>query len=60
VHLTLRKAAEDASRDELERLKADLVAKTSHELRTPLAIIREFTALVKDGVAGPVTSEQIE
>ncbi|MBK8978915.1 MAG: HAMP domain-containing histidine kinase [Planctomycetes bacterium] len=32
----------------------------SHELRTPLTSIREFTAILADGIAGPVAPEQRE
>ena len=32
----------------------------SHEVKTPLAAVREFVALVRDGVVGPVVGEQIE
>ncbi len=30
----------------------------SHEVKTPLAAAREFVAIVKDGICGPVTDEQ--
>ncbi|MEZ4416936.1 MAG: ATP-binding protein [Gemmatimonadota bacterium] len=43
---------------ELETFKANLIATTSHELRTPLAIIREYVALVRDGVPGPINDTQ--
>ncbi len=45
---------------ELDQLKSEFLSTASHEMRTPLAIIREFTCLVRDGVAGPVNSEQEE
>lgn len=32
----------------------------AHELKTPLTAIREFTALIHDGLAGPTTPEQRE
>jgi len=32
----------------------------SHEVKTPLAAAREFIAIVLDGIAGPVTEDQIE
>jgi len=43
-----------------ERIKSEFIATMSHELRTPLTIIREFVALVRDGVAGPVSGQQTE
>ncbi|MEK6703648.1 MAG: PAS domain S-box protein [Planctomycetota bacterium] len=30
----------------------------SHEFRTPLAVIKEFGAIIADGLAGPITPEQ--
>jgi signal transduction histidine kinase len=36
------------------------VDNVSHEFRTPLTVIREFTSIVRDGCAGPVTPNQIE
>jgi len=32
----------------------------SHELKTPLTVIREFTAILLDGLSGPVTRDQCE
>ncbi|MDH5526682.1 MAG: PAS domain S-box protein [Nitrospirota bacterium] len=32
----------------------------SHELKTPLTSAREFTLIIKDGLAGPLTDEQDE
>ncbi|MFH1998664.1 MAG: hybrid sensor histidine kinase/response regulator [Planctomycetota bacterium] len=43
---------------ELDRLKNEFLSTASHELRTPLTIIREFVALVRDEVTGPVNDEQ--
>lgn len=43
---------------ELDRRKTEFLSTASHELRTPLTIIREFIAIVYDGLAGPVTEEQ--
>jgi len=53
-----------AAAGERRELQAELEARTrflanvSHELRTPLTSIREFAAIVRDGLAGPVTAEQ--
>jgi signal transduction histidine kinase len=43
-----------------DRLKFELLSTASHELRTPLAIIREYVSLVYDGIAGPITPEQVD
>lgn len=43
---------------ELDRLKNEFLSTASHELRTPLTIIREFVALVRDEVTGPINEEQ--
>jgi len=43
-----------------DRLKTQFVSMASHELRTPLSIIREFVALTRDGVGGPLTGDQTE
>jgi len=52
---------QDISREkEVERLKNELISNVSHELRTPLATMKEFTSIISDGIAGPVTSEQKE
>jgi signal transduction histidine kinase len=34
------------------------VDNVSHEFRTPLTVIREFAAIVRDGIDGPVTPKQ--
>ncbi len=34
------------------------VDNVSHEFRTPLTVIREFTSIIRDGLDGPVTSQQ--
>ena len=54
----LRRANEELKR--LDQLKSDLVSMVSHELRTPLATIKEFTAILTDQIAGPVTASQQE
>ncbi len=40
------------------RAKSEFLASMSHELRTPLNSIIGFTAIVRDGLAGPVNEEQ--
>jgi len=46
--------------ERLDRLKADFTAHVSHELRTPLTAIREGTALLLEGIPGPLTNSQRE
>ncbi len=46
--------------EHLDHLKADFTAHVSHELRTPLTAIREGTALLLEGIPGPLTKNQIE
>ncbi len=43
---------------ESDRLKSEFVSTVSHEMRTPLTVIREFSSLVVDEVAGPINDEQ--
>ncbi len=47
-------------RHRMERLKDEFVSTVSHELRTPLSTIQEFTAILIDQLAGPLTDEQRE
>lgn len=46
--------------NEVDRLKAHIMANVSHELRTPLTAIIGFTEMMVDGFAGPITPEQKE
>ncbi len=46
--------------EHLDRLKADFTAHVSHELRTPLTAIREGTAILLEGIPGPLTASQQE
>jgi len=52
----LRRANEELKR--MNQLKSDLISMVSHELRTPLATVKEFTAIMADGIAGPITADQ--
>ncbi len=54
----LRRANEELKR--LNQLKTELVSTVSHELRTPLTTVKEFTAILQDGLAGPTTPGQLE
>lgn len=45
---------------ELEEQKARFLRHVSHELKTPLTSIRESSALLGDGVVGPLNAEQQE
>lgn len=44
----------------LESDKTRFVRHISHELKTPMASLREGAALLRDGVAGPLTPDQAE
>ena len=43
---------------ELDRLKAEFVSVASHELKTPLSVIRGYSALLRDGIYGPLSDSQ--
>ena len=47
-------------RKQLERLKDEFLSTVSHELRTPMATVKEFTEIIADEIAGPVTTPQRE
>jgi signal transduction histidine kinase len=45
---------------ELDRAKSNFVATAAHELRNPLSSIKTSTSMLVDGMAGPVTTKQVD
>jgi signal transduction histidine kinase len=43
---------------EARRVKDEFLSNVSHELRTPLTAVIGYTAIMEEGLAGPVTDEQ--
>ncbi|MEE8574931.1 MAG: response regulator, partial [Thermodesulfobacteriota bacterium] len=46
--------------EQANKLKSEFLANMSHELRTPLNAIIGFSEVLKDGVIGKLTQEQVE
>jgi signal transduction histidine kinase len=46
--------------EKLNRLQAELIANVSHEFRTPLNGILGYTELLREGIYGHLTEEQLE
>ena len=44
---------------EARRVKDEFLANISHELRTPLTAVMGYLSLLEEGVAGPVTADQL-
>lgn len=65
IDLTMRKlnASLEESNNKLlafDKFRSEFLSTASHEMRTPLTIIREFSSLIADGIAGPTTESQQE
>jgi len=45
---------------ELDKLKAEFVSVASHELKTPINVVLGYSALLKEGVYGPLNDKQTE
>ncbi len=45
---------------DLDRAKSNFVATAAHELKNPLAAIKTTSALLKDGIGGPLSEKQKE
>jgi PAS domain S-box-containing protein len=55
---TAELAAANEQLKELDRLKSEFLATMSHELRTPLNSIIGFSSILRQGMAGPLNTEQ--
>jgi signal transduction histidine kinase/DNA-binding response OmpR family regulator len=58
--LVSEQAAAQSAAEEANALKTRFIANMSHELRTPLNSIINFTYIIKSGMRGPVTEDQVE
>jgi PAS domain S-box-containing protein len=50
----------DDTRQRQLKIKDQFLSNVSHELRSPLTVVRQFTTIVLDGLAGEVNPEQCE
>ena len=63
MDVTERKEAEGAleqSREDRMRFKDEFLSHVSHELRSPLTAIKQFTTILRGGLAGELNREQRE
>ena len=59
LHLRLSEVdSQSRTLEEMERLKSAFISNISHEIRTPLNAVLSLSQLMRDGSAGPLTSEQ--
>ena len=59
LHLRLSEVdSRSRSLEEMERLKSAFISTISHEIRTPLNAVLSLSQLLRDGSAGPITTEQ--
>ena len=45
---------------ELDKLKAEFVSVASHELKTPINVISGYAALLREGIYGSLTAQQVK
>ncbi|MEM4379822.1 MAG: ATP-binding protein [Thermoplasmatales archaeon] len=57
---TLHLEVEKKKAEEANMAKSRFISNMSHELRTPLTAIVGYTSILKDGLFGPLSSEQME
>lgn len=57
---TLHLEIEKKKAEEANIAKSRFISNMSHELRTPLTAIVGYTSILKDGLFGPLSSEQME
>ena len=56
--VNVRLEAKNERLAQMYNMSQQFVDNVSHEFRTPLTVIREFAGIIKDGIDGPVTTQQ--